>query len=348
MSRAAGLRAAGEAPGARGPERTTGVAVLGTGSIGMRHLNVLRTVASVHPLAVPVREARARELTAQGYDAVESLDEAVARGVRCCVVATDTGRHLEDARAAIERGLDVLVEKPMAATAQEAGRLRDAARAAHRALYVGCTLRFSESLNALREALPQAGAVHAVEIACRSYLPAWRPGRPHQASYSARADEGGVLRDLIHEIDYAGWLFRWPAAVEARLTTTGRLGIAAEEQAHVTWETPAGAIVSVSLDYLARPSRRRMTAFGERGTVEWDGVAGTVLMGGDTEAPAQRTYAQGRNEMLRAQAQAFFEACQGRVDPRLATGEDGVRALAVCDAARRSAATRQEERVEYP
>jgi predicted dehydrogenase len=56
---------------------------------------------------------------------------------------------------------------------------------------------------------------------------------------------------------------------------------------------------------------------------------------------------QSKEQLFAAQAAAFLEACAGRIDPRLATAEDGVAALAVCDAARRSSETRREEPVEY-
>ena len=56
---------------------------------------------------------------------------------------------------------------------------------------------------------------------------------------------------------------------------------------------------------------------------------------------------QTRDEMYLAQDLAFVRAVQGRSDPRSATGEDGVRALAVCDAARRASESRAEESVRY-
>ena len=57
--------------------------------------------------------------------------------------------------------------------------------------------------------------------------------------------------------------------------------------------------------------------------------------------------AQTRNEMFLAEDIAFIEACRGHPDPRLATCEDGERALAVCDTARRAARNGREEEVDY-
>lgn len=314
----------------------------------MRHLAALRQLAGVAPIAVPQRPARVSHFIANGQMAVRDLREAVERGAVLGIISTDTGRHVEDGLEALERGCDLLVEKPLSVNAREADRLRTRAVQLNRKLFVGCTLRFSESLNTFRSRLQDIGSVHSVRVECQSYLPDWRPARPYQDSYAARRREGGVLLDLIHEIDYTTWLFGWPDRVQARLRNLGRLGIVEEETADLVWETPTGAVVSMSLDYLTRPSRRSLRASGEHGTIEWDGIAGTVSVTLAPTAPTLIHSSQTREDMFQWQAQAFLDACRAHgADSRLAAAQDGVRALAVCDAARLASAHRREEPVDY-
>jgi predicted dehydrogenase len=322
------------------------VAVIGTGSAGLRHLDVFKGLG-VKPLAVPIRSGRAAFLRSSGYLAVDSLDEAVKAGARVCVIASDTARHQEDTVAAIERGLDVLVEKPVARNAREARLLTSRAQELGRKIYVGCVMRFSDSLNTFSEWLGKVGPIHSVHLECRSYLPDWRSARPYRESYSAMKDEGGVLRDLIHEIDYAGWIWGWPAAVQAKVENLGRLSIEAEELAELAWDLGQGSAMTISLDYLSRPPRRRANAFGELGTVEWDGVQGTAELSLSDSAPQVFRSQQTRTDMFSSQARALMACVGGAFDPRLATLEDGIRALAVCDAARRAALNKREELVEY-
>jgi predicted dehydrogenase len=326
-------------------KRDSTVAVIGTGSIGMRHLDVLRRMPGVRPVAVPARAERVTELKQAGYEVAEDLRGAASMGATRCIIATDTGRHLEYGLQAVEQGMDVLVEKPLCADVRQARQLVSHGQRVNKKVFVGCVLRFSESLNEFRERLLKLGRLHAVRIECQSYLPHWRPGRPYKDSYSARAGEGGVLLDLIHEIDYAGWLYGWPDSVHARLGNLGRLGIASEETADLYWTTPDGCRVSVCLDYLTKPPRRRMTVCGEGGILEWDGISNTVRVTPGEGESCQITSAQTRDEMMEAQARAFFNAVGGWMDPRLATGQDGVRALALCDAARRASEGRREEPV---
>ena len=216
-----------------------------------------------------------------------------------------------------------------------------------RILFVGCVMRFSDSLGRFPALLGKIGRIHSVRIECQSYLPDWRPNRHYLDCYSARADEGGVLRDLIHEIDYAGWIFGWPVALQANVKNLGRLGIEADEIAKLMWEGKGGVLVSLTLDYLTRPPRRCMTAMGEHGTLEWDGIEGTValaLAGAPLEVVRS---SQTRQEAFLAQAAAFIGTQNGVCDPRLATGEEGVNALAICDAGRRASENRCEEVVIY-
>jgi predicted dehydrogenase len=332
------------------------VAVLGSGSIGSRHLGVLRALSDTKVIAVPIRPERRAVLASAGYAVAQNLEDAAAQGARQVIIATDTGRHLTDAQSALRLGFALLVEKPLAATAIQAASLRSSPvlsvveGAVGNALpvFVACVLRFSESLNTFRRWLPRVGPLHSVRIECQSYLPDWRPNRSYRETYAARADEGGVLRDLIHEIDYAGWLFGWPRALQASVRNLGRLGIAAEESAALWSETETGAQVILQLDYLTRPTRRGICASGENGTLIWDGVAQKVTLLVPGEPPQEYVSTQVYDEMFAEQARAFLAVRTGEVDPRLAGLEDGVKALGVCDAARLASNTRREEEVTYP
>lgn len=324
------------------------VAVVGTGSAGFRHLHVLKNIQGVIPVAIPYREERRLELERLGFLTSPTLGDAMSEwDLSCCIVASDTSHHLSDGLSALSHGLQTLVEKPLCVDALQAKQFCLKAEEAKRNIFVACVLRFSESLRAFKVLQGEIGQVISVRIECQSYLPQWRPHRPYKDSYSARPGEGGVLLDLIHEIDYAGWLFGWPATIQAKLGNTGRLGIDVEETADLLWSMPGGGLVSMRLDYVTNPARRRMCAYSDHGTLEWDAIRnGTILLGGDgTRKEVLAT--QSREDMFEAQARAFLSASQGIVNEQLASGLDGFKALAVCDAARRAEISRREELVEY-
>jgi predicted dehydrogenase len=323
------------------------IAIIGTGSAGSQHLAVVESLDGVVPVAVPRRLSRIAEIEAAGFATASDIHSAASAGAHAAIIATDTARHVADAYSALSEGLDVLVEKPLAVDSVVAQGVLDKANELGKKVYVACVLRFSESLNTFQELLPKIGQLHSVRVVCGSYLPDWRPNRPYFDSYSARANEGGVLRDLVHEIDYTGWIFGWPSLLSASLKNTGRLKIDGEEIADLRWGTPDGCLVSVSLDFLSKPARRQIVASGENGTLEWDAIKQTVSLAIPASDLRTICSSQTKQELFEAQGQAFVNALRGERDPRMATGEDGVRALAVCDAARRASETRREEPVEY-
>lgn len=309
------------------------VAVVGAGSAGQRHLKAL-AAAGAQPIAITRRTETASALRASGIETAENLSAAKALGASACVIASETGRHAADAEAAFALGLDALIEKPLALDAAEGLRVAQAAAEGGRRAFVACVLRFSPSLALFRALLPELGAPHVVRAECRSYLPDWRPGRYHRAGYAADASQGGVLRDLVHEIDYCGWLFGFSDAPSGSCANLGRLGISSEEIAEIAWRLPGGGALTIGLDYLTRLPRRRLTVHGERGTLEWDALAGTSALTLPGKAPLIETAADDADDRFLAQAEAFLGALEGKPDERLASLEDGVRALSVCDAVR--------------
>lgn len=323
------------------------IAVFGTGSAGTHHLNALQNLDGIEPIAVPIRLSRLPELEATGYRTASDIREAITNGADAAIIATDTLRHAQDAMTVLQSGLDVLVEKPLSINAQEARQICDVAERMQRKIFVACVLRFSEALSNFRQILLQIGPLHSVRIEAVSYLPHWRPNRPYQDSYSARANEGGVLLDLIHEIDYAGWIFGWPCSLQAKLRNLGRLGIASEETADLVWETQSGCSISVCLDYLSQPPRRSIIACGSSGTAELNFIDQSVKVTVANKVN-EELFAQAVANMFSEQDRAFINAIQGEADPKLATGGDGVSSMAVCDTARLASASRREEIVVYP
>jgi len=314
------------------------VLVCGAGSIGTRHARVLRKAGHEVALYSSRPDARAA-LRAEGWTVPETATDFP--GCRHAIVASRTGLHREHTIPLLEAGMDVLVEKPLEVNSTEGRVLVEAAAKLNREVFCALNLRFSPSLRQFRTWIDRVGKIHAAHVECRSYLPDWRPGTDLKACYSASAREGGVLRDLVHEIDYAGWMFGWADKVFARFDQSGRLGIAAEEAAYLDCALPSGANLQIDLDYLSRTPIRTMRVFGGLGTLTWDGITQRVellIPGSGTESFEEK---QSKDENLLSQDLAFLNGEK----EKLVSGEEALRGLAICDAARRSAESRCEEDV---
>lgn len=303
----------------------------------MRHLRALDDL-NLNAVAVPVRASRLGELEDSGFKISEQF-VADPSSPKLAIIATASGRHMDDALAALAEDCDVLVEAPLATAGSGLSRLETVARERGRKVFVAGQWRFAAGLQEFRRQLKRIGRVHYVRVECQSFLPDWRPGRDYRSSHSARAGEGGVLLDLIQEIDYSTWIFGRPHSVFAILQNTRQLGIESEEIADLAWTAPSGATVSMRLDYLTRAARRTMTAYGESGELEWDAVMQCVRLRVAGERVETIADNQDRDCALRRQAQTFIEACSGGEAGDLCTLEEGAFAVALCDAARRSSAS---------
>jgi predicted dehydrogenase len=308
------------------------VAVFGTGSIGMRHLKLLKSIEGIVPLAVPARPDRVAALRAQGFEAA-AIDEVAKSDLLAAVIATDTGRHVEDALRVASRPL--LVEKPIAASVANAAALEPLASRIH----VACVLRFDEGLAWVKARLAAIAPIVAADVECLSWLPSWRPSADYKRGYAARPGEGGVLLDLIHEVDYCQWLFGAAKRVAARLENKGVLGLPGEvdESAALTVEHESGIVVSMRLSYAVRPTSRRVVMHGANGRLEYDLVSRRARHVDAEGREAETFTSPAIDTMYRAQAEAWLQHVRsGKRDERLTGYAEALRDVAVCDAARRA------------
>jgi predicted dehydrogenase len=203
--------------------RSPRLGFLGLGWIGLDRMAAIARSGAAAVAAVcdtnqeAVTQALALVPEARSYDSLERMLEAELDGL---VIATPTGLHAQQAIAALERGLAVFCQKPLASTALETRQVTDAARRAQRLLAVDLSYRFTSAMIAVRQAV-QRGAVGEVFAADLVFHNAYGPSKSwcHDATLSG----GGCLIDLgVHLIDLALWTLGFPAVTSA----TGRLYVA--------------------------------------------------------------------------------------------------------------------------
>ena len=103
------------------------------------------------------------------------------------------------------------------------------------------------------------------------WLPDWRPTQDYRSSYSADpAWGGGVVLDLIHELDITRYLFGEFEQVHAVGGHYSQLEIAVEDSVAILLGRSAGPAVAIGLDYVARKLVRRYEIIGDEGSLLWD------------------------------------------------------------------------------
>jgi predicted dehydrogenase len=258
------------------------ILMIGSGSIGRRHMASLRLLVPSVRFDVLREAGRGRDTAGLGeaVEVVGSLDEALVRRPDLMVVASPSSMHLRPLLAAIDSGTPFYAEKPVVTTSQDLAVLE--ARAARGGLppnLVGCNLRFLPSLAALKALVAEGrlGRVVRADFEAGQWLPDWRPAQDYRRGYSAsREMGGGVLLDLIHEIDAALWLFGGFDRVEGFATRASDLDIDSDDCASLVLARAGGPIATVRIDYVSRRPMRRYTLVGDRATATWDLRAATL------------------------------------------------------------------------
>ena len=311
--------------------------VVGIGSIGGRYVRLLAGATETAPRTIPIGGSF-RDPELSRLSILEPYELAERSTVDLTVIATRTGRHVADFESFAGSSRKILIEKPIAPSFDLGkGVLGNEVASS---TFVSAPLRFMEGYEAVTRLMPIVGTVQAVEVACQSWLPDWRPGTNYRASYSADPNEGGVLRDLVHEIDYSLRLFGAPVSVTASLEGSEELDIAAESSARMRWEYP-GFVLSMTLDYVSREPRRFLAVHGESATITWNVLEGTVVVD-ETGRGVPRLLRfpkdLSKDGLLLRQLEAVLSA---EDDWHRCTVPDALRAVALCDAARESAGRSQ-------
>lgn len=177
-----------------------------------------RVVALADSAADVARQAAER---APGAAMLGSLEELLDADLDGIVIATPSALHAAQAIAALERGVAVFCQKPLARTAAETRRVVDAARAADRLLAVDLSYRFTDGMRRIRDVIRagEIGTVYAVDLVFHN---AYGPDKPW--FYDPALSGGGCVIDLgIHLVDLALWSLDFPrvTSVEGRLFAKG-------------------------------------------------------------------------------------------------------------------------------
>ncbi len=255
--------AAAGRPVSRGPVRC---ALVGVGVMGREHADILAT-SMLADLAVCVDiDPRAADRVPRGVAFTTSLDEALATpGLEALFVATPQPFHEGAVRQALERGLHVFCEKPIAHTIASADAIV-ALEAAHPGrLVIGHMYRFDPRWMALRAAVEDGRLGRLVHLSTHGYTPDYE-GRA-LADHTSLANENAV-----HGLDLLQWLAGPIERVYAEASRTGVAGEGQVDSIVVTLRFTSGAIGTVATDW-AMPSATGLSGELHFGAVGSKGVA---------------------------------------------------------------------------
>jgi len=280
------------------------IGIIGYGSIGDRHCRNLLA----HQVELVVLTKRQ---DVAGVPVVHSWGNFRKRGPFDAIfIANETYKHVETIRKCLPlKPRALFVEKPVSHTLKGLAPMEAILQQRNISCWVGYNLQFFKPLQRIKNILDNGrlGKLYSLRVSVGQDLREWRK-RDHRVSYSSGAGKGGgVMLDLIHDINYPAWLLGEPlhpvAALVKRVST---LQVKAEDCAESLLCTHSGVLVSVHQDYVRIPDKRSLEIVAERGTLEWNTLTDTIQLWVGKKYTKENV-AVDRNDMYKAEISLFLK-----------------------------------------
>jgi predicted dehydrogenase len=309
-------------------EQPIRVAVVGAGEFGANHVRVWRAMEGAELAGiVDTNPDRAAKIASEFETRViPDLDALAKEGVSAVSLAVPTKEHARIGCRLLEAGIDVLVEKPMAASLEDADRLIVSAARAHRILQIGHVERFNPAVVAAQKIVqrPMFFEVHRLGI------------------FTPRSLDIDVVYDvMIHDLDILLSL------VDAPVVDLKAVGIPVitdkVDIAHARVEFETGTVANLTASRVSTERVRKMRFFQEHEYISLDftrqdalrikvtpSVASNSGPGGSQPAIGFEKLECALEEPLHAELRAFLKSVRTR-NPAIVDGAAGRRALALAD-----------------
>ena len=318
-------------------ERSLRVGVVGVGVMGSNHARVFAGLPGAELIGVADPDLKQADFVARtlGCSAVPDIEQLLDLGVDAVTIAGPTHLHHDIALTCIQRGIHILVEKPIASTVAEGHDIIDAARRANVTLMVGHVERFNPAVEAIKEAIRNEDIL---SIAITRVGP-----------FPPRMSNVGVVIDLaVHDIDLIRW-FTDSDIVEVQPQLSSAVA-EREDIALLQFRTASGVLAHINTNWLT-PFKARSVTVATRGKY----ITGDLLTRQVTEcfgfqpdgSYSMRHLSVGHAEPLRSELLAFLRAVRSGTTPAV-TGEEAVASLEIatrCLDSRPTPAERQAPRV---
>lgn len=317
------------------------VLIAGLGSIGQRHLRNLLALGVDDILLLRTKDEPLQE--APQLPVFTRLETALDRKPDAVIVSNPTAHHLDIALPAVEAGCHLFVEKPLSHTWEGVETLLEISRARQVIGLVGFDMHFDPGLRRVRELITGGliGRITAIQAQVGQYLPDWHPWEDYRLGVSARAATGGgVILDLIHEIDYVRWLMGEATEVACMKGRVSSLEIETEDTAAILLRFESGAIGTINLDYIQRIISRSCRVIGEQGTIFWDLLTQKVAWYLASDKTWREFSYSGfqRNDRFMAEMEHFLACLRGEAQTEVDL-VGGSRSLQIALAAKQSGVT---------
>lgn len=299
--------------------------VIGVGTMGTNHARVYHESLKYNLIGVADQNNERANMIAQNYEckAFKDYQDLLDENLDVVSIVVPTILHTEVALKAISSGSNILVEKPISDTVQNAEEIIKAAREKKVRLLVGHIERFNPAIIKLKELIDSNLLGEIISISAKRVGP-----------FNPRIRDVGIILDLgTHDIDILSYLSG--KKVKAIYAVAGSAIHTHEDHAIITLTFEDGSNGVIETNWLTPHKMRTLTVVGSNGIAEVDYVNSTLRL---FDKEWIRDAKIDKQEPLKLEIEHFAECvCDGK-EP-LVTGEDGRTILKIALKAIESAQT---------
>ncbi len=315
--------------------------VIGVGSMGKNHARVLSEISNLVGIADPDKVAGESVSKKTGAKYFEDYHDLLKEDIQAICIAAPTEMHFHIAQDVIDKGINLLVEKPMCLTLEDSERLVQLAKDAGLTLAVGHIERHNPVVGFTKKALEDGAYGDAIALAARRV-----------SSFPARIKDVGVIMDLgIHDVDVMRYLLG--SEVESVFTQGRRRKHEVfEDHANILLDFENGTTGFVEINWLTPMKVRKLSLTCSKNFVELDYVKQSLVISSSSlgefdpfnlyqvhlEYDIRRVSIQ-KEEPLKNELKDFLGAVTEKKEP-LVSGADGLQTMRVIMAAAESSKTK--------
>ena len=323
------------------------VGIIGTGSMGKNHARVCSENKNIELVGIGDKNTEVADAIAKRFDIKAFYDyKELIPQIDAAIISTPTRSHHMIALDLLNNGKHVLIEKPICATLNEAEELIRKAEAKHLILAVGHIERHNPATTFVKEALNEKKFGELITLTSKRV-----------SNFPGRIKDIGVMMDLgIHDIDIMYFLAGNVKSVYAKAGKFNKT-IAYEDYANIILNFDNDKCGIIEVNWLTPMKIRKMYLTCSENFVEIDYMEQSVTISSSSfkkinemdlyRVPIQYNVnhvALEKKEPLKLEIHDFVESITKNRRP-LATGEDGLMALKIAEAAAQSYKTGEEVRI---
>ena len=295
------------------------VGVIGAGAMGQNHIRTYSQMKDIELVGIADVDRQRVEALSLQYNTRGFTDytELLKQNLDAVSIVVPTTMHRQVALNAIETGTNILVEKPIADTIENAQAITYAAEAAGLTLMVGHIERFNPAVLKMKQIIDSGKLGKVVSISTSRVGP-----------YNPRIRDVGVILDIgVHDIDIISYLYN--SRVSEVYAIAGKEIHSFEDHASLFLRYEGDRAGIVEVNWLTPHKTRKFSVIGTEGVAYGDYMDQRVSIHDKEwvrEAKIEKC------EPLALELESFLSACRSHKEP-VTTGSDGIHALDVAIAA---------------